>query len=166
MKKILAIALFILFLDIITKQLIVNSLFEHQSITIIKNFFYLTYAKNDGIAFSFLEGKVPFIIIMTVIVIFLILKYLKENDPTKIEMYCYGLIIGGAIGNLLDRVLYGYVIDFLDFYLFSYHFPIFNLADTSIVIGIFIIFIASLKESNKERSDKFDNHRRRKNKSR
>lgn len=162
MKKILAIALFILFLDIITKQLIVNTLFEHQSIAIIKNFFYLTYAKNDGIAFSFLEGKVPFIIIMTVIVIFLILKYIKDNDPTKIEMYCYGLIIGGAIGNLLDRVLYGYVIDFLDFYLFSYHFPIFNLADTSIVIGIFILLIASLKE----RSDKFDNLRRRKNESR
>ena len=147
MKKIILISILVLIVDIITKQLIVNFMIEHQSISIIKNFFSITYAKNTGVAFSFLEGKVPLIIMMTSIIIFIILKYIKSTNPSKIERICYGLVLGGAIGNLLDRIIYGYVIDFLDFNIFGYSYPIFNLADTFIVIGIFILIIFSLIES-------------------
>lgn len=147
MKKIILISILTLVVDIFTKQLVLNTLIEHQSISIINNFFNITFAKNTGVAFSFLEGKVPLIILMTSIIILLILKYIKSTNPNKYETICYGLIIGGAIGNLIDRIIYGYVIDFLDFNLFGYPFPIFNLADTAIVIGIFALIILSLIES-------------------
>lgn len=160
MKKIILITLITLMLDILTKQIVLNFMIEHQSIPIIKNFFSITFAKNTGVAFSFLEGKVPLIIFMTSIVIIFILKYIKTTNPNKLETICYGLILGGAIGNLLDRLIYGYVIDFLDFNLFGYPFPIFNLADTFIVIGIIILLILSIIESrnqneiNKQRKSK------------
>ena len=154
MKKIIPISIFTLLLDILTKQIVIHTMLEEQSIPIIKNFFHLTYAKNTGVAFSFLEGKVPFIILMTLIIIIFILKYLKEQIPTRIETICYGLILGGALGNLLDRLLYGYVIDFFDFRIFSYHFPIFNIADSCIVVGIFLLLIKSLKEDKKNEPNK------------
>lgn len=147
MKKIILISILVLMIDIITKQIVINFMIEHQSISIIKDFFSITYAKNTGVAFSFLEGKVPLIIIMTTIIIFIILKYIKSTSPNKIESICYGFLLGGAIGNLLDRIIYGYVIDFLDFNIFGYSYPIFNLADTFIVIGIIILIIFSFIES-------------------
>lgn len=153
MKKIIFTSVIILILDILTKQLIISYLLENQSITIIPNFFSLTYAKNTGIAFSFLEGKVPFIIIMTLIIILIIIKYLKENVYSKLEAICYSLVISGALGNLIDRLRYGYVIDFLDFNFFDYHFPIFNLADCAIVIGIISLLLISFKESREEKHE-------------
>lgn len=149
MKKIILISIFVLIIDIISKQLVLNLMLEHQSINIIPGFFNLTLTKNTGIAFSFLEGKLPLIITMTTIIIFIILKYIKTNKPSKYESICYALIIGGAIGNLLDRIIYHYVIDFLDFNIFNYSFPIFNLADTAIVIGVTILILLSLVESRK-----------------
>lgn len=150
MKIIILISLLSLGIDIISKQLVLNLMLEHQSITIIKDFFYITFAKNTGVAFSFLEGKVPLIIIMTSIIIILILKYIKSTNPNKYESISYGLILGGAIGNLIDRIIYGYVIDFLDFNIFGYPYPIFNLADTAIVIGVIALIILSLIEEKRK----------------
>ena len=147
MKRIILICLFTLGIDILTKQLVINTMIEHQSITIIKDFFSITFAKNTGVAFSFLEGKIPLIIIMTSIIIIFILKYIKTTNPNKYEIFCYGLILGGALGNLIDRIFYGYVIDFLDFNLLEYSFPIFNLADTAIVIGVILLLILNIIES-------------------
>ena len=149
MKRIILISTLTLILDILTKQLVINLMIENQSISLIKDFFSLTYAKNTGVAFSFLEGNVSLIIIITSIIILLILKYIKDIVKNKYEIICYGLIIGGAIGNLIDRICYGYVIDFLDFNLFGYPFPIFNIADTAIVIGIFSLIILSFIEDKK-----------------
>lgn len=147
MRKIILISILILMVDIITKQLVIHTMIEQQSISIIKNFFSITLAKNTGVAFSFLEGKIPLIIIMTTIIILIILKYIKTTNPNKIESICYGLVLGGALGNLIDRIIYGYVIDFLDFNLFGYPFAIFNLADTFIVIGIILLIILNIIES-------------------
>ena len=146
MKKIILISLLTLGIDIISKQLVLNFMLEYQSISIIKNFFYITFAKNTGVAFSFLEGKVPLIIVMTSIIIILILKYIKSTNPNKYEKISYGLILGGALGNLIDRIIYGYVIDFLDFNILGYPYPIFNLADTAIVIGVIALIILSIIE--------------------
>lgn len=153
MKKIILISILVLIIDIISKQLVLNLMIEYQSINIIPGFFNLTLAKNTGIAFSFLEGKLPLIIIMTMIIIFIILKYLKLASLNKYESICYGLIVGGAIGNLLDRIIYHYVIDFLDFKIFNYSFPIFNLADTAIVIGVILLIILSLIEESRKNNE-------------
>ena len=146
MKKIFIISFIILVIDIISKRLVIGSLLTSESISIIDNFFRITYAENTGVAFSLIEGYVGFIIIMTVIVIMMIFKYVKNNNISKYEEIGYSFILGGAIGNLLDRVIYGYVIDFLDFNIFGYDFPIFNIADSFIVIGVLILGIISFRE--------------------
>lgn len=147
MKKLFSISTIVVLLDLLSKQSVVHFLLENQRICLIKNFFYLTYVKNTGVAFSMLEGKLFLIILMTIIIILFLLQYLKKIKATSNDIISYALIIGGALGNLLDRLLYGYVIDFLEFHIFRYHFPIFNLADTSIVIGTFLLLLMGLKES-------------------
>lgn len=137
----------VLLVDFLTKQLVIHSLVENQSVSLIQNFFSLTYVKNTGIAFSFLEGKLTFIIGMSFLVLFFLFFYLKKKKSNWIEVLCYGMLIGGAIGNLVDRIVYGYVIDFFDFTLFRYQFPIFNVADMCIVIGIFGLLFVSFFEN-------------------
>ncbi len=160
MKKIIPICLITFLADRISKHLIVSSLKVGKSVTIIKNFFSITLAKNTGIAFSLLEGKIGIIILLTILMILLLLEMLKKENKEK-EKICYAVIIGGAIGNLLDRLLYGYVIDFLDFKIFGYDYPIFNIADSCIVIGIILLLIISFTEKGENYES---NSRARKNK--
>ena len=110
------ISIILLCIDQISKLLVVNLLTKTDSITIIKNFFYLTYINNDGAAFSILVGKRIFLILIAVLVIVMLIRYIKKNNiQNKLELVSISLIIGGSLGNLMDRVVRGYVIDFLDF---------------------------------------------------
>lgn len=147
MKKIIRISSIFLVIDIIVKLFVKNKLALQQSIKIIDNFFYITYVKNTGAAWSILSGEQTFLIIFSLVVIIAILIYLyKKKIYTKLEIIGYGLLISGAIGNLIDRIVYGYVIDYLNFYIFNYDFPVFNIADSCIVIGIMLLFISSWRE--------------------
>lgn len=147
MKKIIGFSSMFLFVDVVIKLLVKNNLVLNQSIKVINNFFYLTYVKNTGAAWSILSGKQMFLIIFSLIVItFLFICLLKKKTYAKLETFGYSLLIAGAVGNLIDRVVYGYVIDYLNFYIFNYNFPIFNIADTCIVIGIVLLFISSWRE--------------------
>ena len=81
------------------------------------------------------------------IIIFFFIKYILDNkNGNKLYNVCYAMILGGAFGNLFDRVFFGYVIDFLDFNIFGYDYPIFNLADTFIVCGIIIILVGGIRD--------------------
>ena len=111
---------------------------------VIRGFFRITYTCNDGAAFSILKGKRVFFIIMTIIVVFLIAYYLLKNKVYWVEKYSLLRIISGAVGNLIDRIMYGYVIDFLDFIIFGYDFPVFNIADSFITIGAIGLIISIL----------------------
>lgn len=143
------ISIILLCIDQISKLLVVNLLTKTDSITIIKNFFYLTYINNDGAAFSILVGKRIFLILVAIIVIIMLIHYIKKNNiQNKLEIVSLALIIGGSLGNLMDRVVRGYVIDFLDFKIFNYNFPIFNLADTFIVIGVILLLLKELRKEN------------------
>jgi len=143
------ISIILLCIDQISKLLVVNLLTKTDSITIIKNFFYLTYINNDGAAFSILVGKRIFLILIAVLVIVMLIRYIKKNNiQNKLELVSISLIIGGSLGNLMDRVIRGYVIDFLDFKIFNYNFPIFNLADTFIVIGVFLLLLKEIRKEN------------------
>ncbi|MBQ6494918.1 MAG: signal peptidase II [Bacilli bacterium] len=144
-KKIYLTTIITLLIDIISKVIITNTLTLKESIKIINKFFYITYTKNTGVAFSLLEGSKIFIIIATIIILIVLIKYLNNKYVNRLEQISYGLIIGGALGNLIDRIIYGYVIDFLDFKIFNYNYPIFNLADSAIVIGVIILIITSFK---------------------
>lgn len=156
-KKIFFGSLIVLFLDQLSKFIINMTMELNDSITIIPKFFYLTYVKNDGVAWSMLAGHRILIIIITIValvLIFLFSQSIKKNWRNNIALM---LIYGGTLGNLIDRISYGTVRDFLDFHIFSYHYPVFNIADSAIVIGIILIIIAIFKKE-----DQYEVHGRRK----
>ncbi len=123
-------------IDQLVKYWAMTSLRPIGSIPLIQDVFHFTFAKNTGAAFSILRGKQVFLIILTSLVIlglmFLMAKNIKE-DGNKFMTLSLAMIIGGAIGNFIDRVRLDYVIDYLDFTLIN--FPIFNAADVFIVVG-------------------------------
>lgn len=138
-------------IDLFSKFICVHYFDYGDRYTIIKDFFSITLSKNDGIAFSMFEGRVQLVITLTIMTIFGIVYYVVFNERhTRFECVSYGLIVGGAIGNLFDRIFYGYVIDFLDFNILGYDYPIFNLADSFIVIGVFVLLIFSFKKESEE----------------
>ena len=151
-KKPYIIAFFFFIIDLISKQLIIHLLNVGQSIKIINNFFYISYVQNKGAAWSILEDQRILLLIISVIALFLIYKFINKEELKKYEPLSYGLIIGGIIGNLFDRIFFGYVTDFLDFRFFGYHYPVFNLADTFIVVGIFIMIIMIIRKEYHERN--------------
>ena len=139
--------LIIIIFDVISKLFVSNILILNESITIIPNFFYLTYTHNYGGAWSIFDNSKLFITIVSFLIIIGIVYILFKNKiKKKIEIVGYSLLLGGAIGNLIDRIIYGYVIDFLDFYVFGYDFPIFNIADIGIVVGIILLLVSMILE--------------------
>ena len=131
-----------LIIDIVSKLVVSNLMVVNDSIMVIKNFFYITYVKNTGAAWSIFSGETLGLIIVSLIIIAFIIYYISKNKPsTMMEKIGYAMILGGSFGNLLDRIIYGYVIDFLDFNIFGYNYPIFNLADSFIFIGVILIII-------------------------
>lgn len=147
MKKIAIISLICIILDQIVKLIIVDSISLNTSINIMDGFFYLTYVKNFGAAWSILTGSRILLIIVAIISLFLIYFILIKNKKlNNFDILCFGLLYGGIIGNLIDRVVRGYVVDYLEFIIVNYDFPIFNIADSLIVISISLIIIGMLKE--------------------
>jgi len=152
-KKPYIIAFFFFMIDIISKQIIIHIIDFKKSIQIINNFFYITHVHNTGAAWSILEDQRILLLIISVFALFLINKIINKDELSQLESLSYGMIIGGIIGNLFDRILFGYVIDFLDFRLFGYNYPVFNLADSFIVIGIIIMAIISIRKDRYERNN-------------
>ena len=149
MKQIFKYSLILILIDQIIKILVSNMI---ESIVIIKNFFNLTYVENTGAAFSILENNTIFLIIITFISLFLIYKFLlKDKKFNKLEILVYSLLLGGIIGNLIDRIVYGYVIDYLEFIILNRHMPIFNFADICIVIGTILFLFITIKEEQNAR---------------
>ena len=147
-------------LDQITKFYISSSMSLHGSFPVIDGLFNITYIRNTGAAFGFLAKASPiirstFLIAVTIAVILLIVYYIfKIKDEEKFYSFPLSLILAGAVGNLIDRVRFGDVVDFLDFYIGSYHWPAFNVADSAISIGaVILIFEVLKKKEGKIRSD-------------
>jgi len=151
MKEISIITIICILIDQITKTIITNTLKLYQSIEIINNFFSITYVKNDGAAWSILSGGRFFLILIGIISLILIYKYfIKNKKLNKLDTVTYGLLLGGIVGNLIDRIVFGYVIDFLDFLIFNYNFPVFNIADTFIVMSVSLIVIDTFRGDKNE----------------
>lgn len=141
------IALIVFLIDQGTKYLIATRLELQEQIPVIGNFFLITSHRNRGAAFGILEGQRWFFFVVTVVVVIGIVWYLNKVRKTqKLLPTALGLVLGGAIGNFLDRMLTGEVVDFLQLNFGSYTFPIFNVADSSIVIGVALIILDSLRD--------------------
>jgi len=152
MKKISLISIAVFIIDRITKILITNNFSLNVRNKVIDKFFYITNCHNTGAAFSIFSGNILFLILITLIVMYLIYKSLKnKNNISNLLVISYGLLLGGIIGNLFDRIFYGYVIDFLDFVIFKFDFAVFNVADMAIVIGAIMLLIFEGSDKNADR---------------
>ncbi len=148
----LGIALIIILLDQVTKITIAKT-FAYAQVKAITSFFNLTLVYNKGAAFSFLASESGWQrylftglgIVAALVIVFL----LKRHAGQRLFCWALALILGGAIGNVIDRILYGHVIDFLDFYVGNWHFPAFNVADSAICIGAGLFIVDELRRVNR-----------------
>ena len=126
-----------------------------DNIDIIPGFFSLTYVENKGAAWGILNNSTIILVGISVIVLLIISKYISSTiEFTKLSVVSYGLLIGGIFGNLIDRIFRGFVIDFLNFNILGYNFPVFNIADTMIVIGVILMFIEVIGDTYGNKSRK------------
>lgn len=141
-KKVLGYGFLLAIIDQLIKYLVTTKLEITESIKVINNFFHITYIKNSGAAFGMFNDAGIILIILSFIALIGLVKYvIMDKNIKKIEAISYALVFGGILGNLSDRLLVGSVIDYLDFYIFGYNFPVFNLADILMVFGFGIILI-------------------------
>ncbi len=144
-RLVMAISSIVLILDQVTKAWVHGQMALHQSVEIVPHFFNLTYLRNTGAAFGFLAGgptalRVGFFILISAVAIGCIVYLLKNlrSDQTPWSA-ALASILGGAVGNLIDRLRMGEVIDFLDFHWYSWHWPAFNVADSAITVGVILL---------------------------
>lgn len=159
MKRYLPLIFLLVTIDQVTKFFIKHSFEIYESKEIVPGFFNLTFVLNPGAAFGILSKmnesyRQLFFIIVTTIAILAVIYLMYKESSHKFRVFSYSLILSGAMGNFIDRIYMGKVVDFLDFYIKNYHWPAFNIADSSITIGIILLFIDII--FNKERKDAYN----------
>ena len=144
-KKILLISVIVLALDQLSKAIIDIIMQVGDSITVIKNFFSISYIQNNGAAWGIFSNKMAILIIISLIILIILYRYMYTFKMNKRNILAFGLLVGGIVGNLLDRIIFGYVKDFLEFNILGYNFPVFNISDICIVSGIGLLIVAIIK---------------------
>jgi len=134
-----------LLLDIISKFLVTSNMNLYDSIKIINNFFSITYIYNDGAAWSILKGQMNFFYLITIFAL-IVMGYLLKTSKSMIQNVAFSLMIAGTLGNFIDRIRLEKVIDFLNFVIFNYDFPVFNVADMCLTIGAIILVFSIIKD--------------------
>jgi signal peptidase II len=143
----------ILALDQATKALVSHTLALHESVPVIESFFHLTYERNTGAAFSLFAQtpawfRQPFFLIMTSVAVVALILFLRQTEGTnRLLVVAIAAVLGGAVGNLVDRILYGEVTDFLLFHWHGYYWPAFNVADSCITLGVLGLLWSSMQEN-------------------
>ncbi len=140
--------------DLATKAIVVKNFQLYESVNLLP-FFNLTYAQNTGSAFSFMADQGGwqkyFFIVLALVISGMLIHFLKQNRAEqKLQNWAYALIIGGALGNMIDRAYNGFVVDFLDFFWQDWHYPIFNVADIAICVGAGLLALDAFKNDPKK----------------
>ena len=149
-KKLIIIAIISILIDQISKFIIVSNFSISSSITVIPSFFSIMFVKNTGAAWGIFSNGTLILAIASIIFLLFAIKYIYElKTISKLSVFTYATLIGGIIGNLIDRLFRGYVVDFLSFNIFGYSFPVFNIADIFIVVSIILIVIESIWKEGK-----------------
>ena len=144
---------FFVLADILTKKAVVSNMKLHESLPVIKDVFHITYVRNTGAAWSIFAGKTSVLGVVSAVVVVAALIFIVIKKPkNKVLLASLSMIIGGGIGNMIDRFSLGYVIDFLDFKLIN--FPVFNVADIFVVCGATLLILYMLFEEKFENADK------------
>ena len=143
----------IIALDQLTKYMIVKSLEIGDSVKVIKNLLYITSHRNEGAAWGILQGKMWLFYIVTIVVLVILVMFFKSEGYGKpLIQFGLSLLIAGSIGNFIDRLFRSEVVDFIDTYIFGYNFPIFNVADAALTIGVIVLIIVILFEGKEEKA--------------
>ncbi len=155
----LILSIVIIALDIWTKALVLARIEMYETISVIPNFFQLVHVRNTGAAFGIGANAgsklVPFLLNFGALAVFCVVLVYAFRSPVTDRVLQTGLhlILGGAVGNLLDRFRFGYVVDFLDVYIGTYHWPAFNVADSAICVGIALLFFDMRKKPEETESN-------------
>lgn len=153
MRRFLAIVAAVVLFDQLTKLWVLHSFALYDSREIIPGFFSLTYLTNKGAAFGFLAGQTGawrhylFLVLGISALVVIVIAWFRMQQSHWLYAVSLPLIGGGAIGNLIDRVRYGAVVDFLDVYIGTYHWPAFNVADSAICVGVTFFLVANILEA-------------------
>jgi len=139
--RLIILIIVLLGIDQWTKELVAGSMFEGDTIGILNDFFHITYVKNHGVAFGMFQGEIKTISIVAIVailgIIYFMIKQLKPHEI--ISKYAYAFILAGAIGNMIDRIYRGFVVDFVDFRgIWKF---VFNMADVWINVGVFLLIL-------------------------
>ena len=154
-EVIYSVAAILLIFDQLIKLLVRSKVSLMEEISVIPGFFSIYHLENTGGAFSIFSGATIVLIVLSVLVLAFIHCYvITDEKMTKWRIFGLGIVIGGIVGNLVDRLLYGAVVDYLSFNIFGYEFPVFNLADVGITIGFLILAINILRRDVNEFRDK------------
>lgn len=154
----LIVSAFVLSLDQWTKYVVQQRMALYQRIEVIPGFFNLTHVRNTGGAFGIFGGErsgigaLLFVVVSLMAVGILLLLFARVKEHEKTLSLSYSLILSGAIGNLIDRLRYGEVVDFLEFYISSFHWPAFNIADSAICVGVGLMALELLVRDKKKPS--------------
>ena len=146
----------ILLLDQWTKSMVIQRLPLYQRVEVIQGFFNLTHVRNTGGAFGIFGGEkggvgsLLFVVVSLLAIGAIIFLYIRIREDEKTLALSFSLVLSGAIGNLIDRLRYGEVVDFLDFHLSTYHWPAFNVADSAICIGIGLMALELFRREGKK----------------
>lgn len=147
----LIVAIVILIIDQLTKKIITATMNIGDSYEVIPHFLNITSHRNNGAAWGILSGRMGFFYIITLIILaVLIIFYIKETKYNAFMQVAISLLFAGALGNFIDRLFNGEVVDFIDTNIFGYDFPIFNIADSSLTIGVIFVIIALVKDATKK----------------
>lgn len=147
----LAVATMVVLCDQATKRIVAGTMGLHETIEVLPGFLNITYVRNRGATFGIFsqhgQGITQYLLILTSLaaICFLVWIWVKERPSSIKDTGPLGLILGGAVGNLFDRVREGEVVDFLDFHLGPYHWPAFNLADSAVTVGIFLFVLRLIR---------------------
>ena len=153
-KSIYIIAIIWLILDQLSKILVRSFLVFAKEYTLIPKFFSFYYVENEGAAFSSFTGQTIFLILISLVCLGVIINIIqKENKPTKLINLSLGILLGGMVGNLIDRILFQRVTDFLSFNIFGYRFPVFNIADIGITCGVALYLVVSVINDRKNKEN-------------
>lgn len=156
-RFLVAVALPLVLLDQGTKFLIAKTLEYHETITVVANFFDIVHARNKGAAFGIMRDsaiRLPFLIgVSLVAVIAVLLFYRKLENGQRLSAWGLALVLAGAMGNLIDRVRFGEVVDFLSVHWYEHFWPAFNVADSAICIGVALLALEMILEERRKKAD-------------
>jgi signal peptidase II len=154
----IAVALPVIILDQATKLFIVRTLEFHGTITVVENFFEIIHTRNQGAAFGFLRDsaiRLPFLITVSIVAALVVLAVFRKLRPDqKLTAWGLALVFAGAVGNLIDRVRLGEVIDFLNVHWYEHFWPAFNVADSAICVGVGLLAVDMILEERRKKREK------------